>query len=33
MTARGWTLTQWLGNAIAYVGMAVVMYGLWLVTP
>jgi hypothetical protein len=32
MAYRGWTLTQWLGNSIAYVGMAVVMYGLFVVT-
>jgi hypothetical protein len=32
MTIRGWTLIQWLGNAVAYVGMAVVMYGLFVVT-
>lgn len=33
MTHRTWTLTDWLGNAIALIGIAVVLFGMWLVTP
>jgi hypothetical protein len=33
MTYRGWTLTQWLGNAIALIAASIVFYGMFLVTP
>jgi hypothetical protein len=33
MTRHPWSRTQWIGNALALIAMAIVFYGMWLSIP